>query len=60
MKKSKDDSLTLEEIYILAGLIMERDKIDIEGLKKLEIKKENYRKMQKEYARKRKEKFNTH
>ena len=50
--------LTPEEIYILIGLVIERDNVDIEGLKKIEIQKLNYRKIQRGYIKKRKEKFN--
>ena len=58
MKKSVDDDLTLEEIKILIGLIIEKNNIVIEGIEKEEKRKEKYRKKQAEYSKKRKIAFN--
>lgn len=47
-----------EEIYILIGLIMERDKIDIKYIKNKEKQKYKQREGQKIYGQKRKAEFN--
>ena len=47
-----------EEIYILIGLIMEREKIDIKYIINKENQKYKYREQQKIYGEKRKEAFN--
>ena len=53
---------TQEEIYILLGLIMERDGVDItEMIKKIKEKEDmntRYRQQQKVYTKKRKDDFN--
>jgi len=57
--KNEDDRLTPEELYILINIVMERNKIDIKGIKKLKIQKENYRMIQRQYAAKRRDNFNS-
>lgn len=59
LKNDTYEYRTQEEIYILLGLIIEKENIDIEGIKKYILKKQKYRESQILYAQQRKDKFNS-
>lgn len=58
LKNDVYEGRSQEEIYILIGLIMEREKIDIKYIINKENQKYKYREQQKIYGEKRKEAFN--
>ena len=58
LKNDSYEGRTQEEIYILIGLIMERDNIDLEYIKKKENQKQRYREQQRLFSKKRKDTFN--
>ena len=58
LKNDVYEGRSQEEIYILIGLIMEREKIDIKYIINKEKQKYKQREIQKIYGQKRKDKFN--
>ena len=58
LKNDVYEGRSQEEIYILIGLIMERDNIDLEYIKNKEKQKYKHREVQKRYGEKRKADFN--